>query len=171
MAITYCIVCNITDEKYYGSTIRTLQRRMTFHKNKSNTCCSKQIIERGDYDIFQLGEYDSIEEAETKEKWYIDNKECINERRVRLTEEEKKEYNKKKQKKYRENNREKINEMHKKYREKNKDKMDKMYKRKYKKNNEKVNCEFCKKQLNRSSLTNHKKSFHLDAVLADKNRY
>ena len=106
MAITYCLVCNITGEKYYGSSEKTLEVRMKKHKCKRNTCVSRQIIERGDYDIYQLCKYDTIEEAKMKEKWYIDNKECINERRVRLTEEQKRQYDKE----YKEQNKDIINE-------------------------------------------------------------
>ena len=32
MAITYCIVCNITGEKYYGSTRTSLRQRISHHK-------------------------------------------------------------------------------------------------------------------------------------------
>ena len=96
MAITYCLVCNITGEKYYGSSKHTLEQRMNQHKWKSNTCCSRHIILRGDYDIYQLAEYETIEEAEMKEDWYIDNKECINKQRVRLTDEERTQYRRKK---------------------------------------------------------------------------
>jgi len=181
MPITYCIVCNITKEKYYGSTIRTLQQRLSKHKCKSNRCCSKQIILRGDYDIYQIAEYDTIEEAEMKEKWYIRNKECINKQRVRLTEEERKQYEKEYNKKWNEENSEKkklINKEYyeknsevkiqyqKQYREKNSEKI-KEYHEKNKeqineKNKEKVNCEFCKKQMNRSSIKRHLKLLHFN---------
>jgi len=151
MAITYCIVCNITGEKYYGSSKNTLEVRLTKHKCISNTCCSKQIIERGDYDIYQLGKYDTIEEAEMKEKWYVDNKECINRQRVRLTDEERKEYVKKSNEKYLKNNREKNKRVSKEYRQKNKEKLSEKWK-------EKVECEFCKCIRNKRHLKNHQKS-------------
>ena len=129
--IVYCIECNITGQKYYGSTIQTLEQRTRRHKSVGNTCCSKQIIERGDYNIYPLHEYDTEEEAELKEKWYIENKECINQRRVRITDEErfqyKKEYcknnpelHKERCKKWYEKNREKIKEYNKLYHQKRK---------------------------------------------------
>ena len=121
MAITYCLVCNITGEKYYGSSTTTLEVRLSKHKGKSNTCVSKQIISRGNYDIFQLGEYETELEAKMKEKWYINNKNCINKNNVCLTDEERKEYGKERHKQYYENNREEINERNKQYREKNKE--------------------------------------------------
>ena len=109
MAITYCIVCNITGEKYYGSTIRTLKVRLYFHKHISSKSCAKTIIERGDYDIYQLGEYETEKEARLKEDWYIRNKVCINKYRVIRTEEEKIKYKKDYAKKWSQRNREKIN--------------------------------------------------------------
>ena len=173
MSITYCIVCNITGEKYYGSTKQTLEKRMNVHKCKSNKCCSKQIIERGDYDIYQLGEYETIEEAEMKEDWYIDNKECINKHRVKLTDDERTQYNIKNGKRYREKNREKIIEKY----QKNKDKISETMKEYYKINrdyiiekkkeyyqenkdeiNKNVECEFCKCILMRKNMKKHQKS-------------
>ena len=179
MAITYCIVCNITGEKYYGSTINSLEKRLREHKCKSNSCCSKQIILRGDYDIYPLHEYETELEAKMKEKWYVDNKECINKQRVYLTEEERKQYrkeryenikyskeyreNKKKNKKqYRENNKEKIKEYQKEYRENNKEKLKKKRKEcreiNKEKFNEKAECEFCKFIGYKRHLKNHQKS-------------
>ena len=162
MAITYCIVCNVTGEKYYGSTKRTLEQRLSKHKGKDNTCCSKKIILRGDYDIYQLAEYDTIEKAEMKEKWYINNKECINEQRVRLTDEERKEYYKEyyqenkdkileRMKEKYEINCEKINKIHKEYYYKNKDKI-------CEKAKETIECEFCKFIGYKRHLKNHQKS-------------
>ena len=134
MAIVYCIVCNITGEKYYGSTKQTLSQRLQNHKKLD--CTSKQIISRGDYDIYKLSEYQTREEALQREDWYIRNKECVNKNRVKITDEERKEQ----KKEYNEKNREK--------------------------RNEKVECEFCgiigfKKHLKRhqrtkSCLTNKK---------------
>jgi hypothetical protein len=165
MPITYCIVCNITGEKYYGSTITTLKVRLSKHKNKSNNCCSKQIIDRGDYDAYLLHEYETELEARMKEKWYIDNKTCINQLRVCLTDEEKKEYFKQYFKQYWEENKEEKKEYDKKYREKNREEKKQYAKQYYLKNREKrmekVQCEFCGNEMNKGSLTRHKKKFHL----------
>ena len=168
MAITYCIVCNVTGEKYYGSTNKTLEQRLSKHKIKSNRCCSRHIILRGDYDSYILGEYETIEEAEMKEDWYIDNKECINERRVRVTYEERKEL----KKEYYINNCEKFKEKEKIYRENNREKIKKYYEKNREKINEKkrerVICEICGKEYSRDSLTKHKRLLHFNTILADK---
>ena len=70
MGIVYCIVCNITGEKYYGSTILTLQQRMNSHKSKLNCSC-KQIILRNDYDIYKLGDYDTIRQDLLDEREFL----------------------------------------------------------------------------------------------------
>jgi hypothetical protein len=130
----YEIVCNITNEKYYGST--KLQNRLQFHKAISNKCNSKQIIDRGNY-IFRIIEtLDNPTKIEllTKEKEYIKNNECINKYSPIRTIEELRAYEKKKNdekyllnkedilkknKEYYDNNKEKILTQQKKYYEDN----------------------------------------------------
>jgi len=151
MPIVYCIECNITGEKYYGSTKSTLNVRMSVHTNINNRCCSKEILLRDDYVVYTLEEFDTIEEARLKEGWYIDNNECINERRVSLTDEERKEYHIKQCKKYREKNKEQINEKSKEYRQENKEQIREKAK-------EKVECEFCKFIGRKGDLKRHQRS-------------
>jgi len=154
MPVVYCIVCNITGEKYYGSTIQSLKQRMRLHVFKLN-CCARQIILRGDYDVYPLHEYETEEEARLKEDWYICNKECINEYRVRLTDEERKQYYRENSKKYHQENKEVIHQKQKiygvKYREENKEKI------KLKKA-EKVECEFCKFIGTKDKLKRHQRT-------------
>lgn len=107
MPITYCIFCNISGDKYYGSTIQKLNKRISKHISEAKqdlTCSSKQIIKRGDYEVYIIGEYKTVEEARMKEKWYIQNKPCVNMRQVCVTPEERK----KQRKKYSQENREEI---------------------------------------------------------------
>ena len=107
MPITYCIFCNISGEKYYGSTIQKLHNRINKHISEAKqdlTCSSKHIINRGDYEVYIIGEYKTEEEARMKEKWYIQNKPCVNIRQVCVTPEERK----KQRKKYSQENREEI---------------------------------------------------------------
>ena len=140
MAITYCIMCNLTGEKYYGSTKQTLQKRMNGHKClKINKSLSRQIIERGDYDAYVLGTYETKEEALLKEEYYTRHKECVNKQVVNRSKseynkkwkkdnpEKVKEQKKKSDKKYREKNKEKLLQKEKEYRENNKDKMKEYY--------------------------------------------
>ena len=135
MAITYCIMCNLTGEKYYGSTKQTLQKRMNGHKClKINKSLSRQIIERGDYDAYVLGTYETKEEALLKEDWYIRNKVCINKQSALRSKEEKEEYSKK----WRKDNPEKVKKQKKEYYEKNKEQKKKDDKKYREKNKEKI---------------------------------
>ena len=161
MAITYCIVCNITGEKYYGSTKSTLSIRMNHHRCDLN-CSSKKILLRDDYVVYTLDQYDTIEEARLKEDWYIRNNECINKQRVCLTDDEKKHYNKY----YYEKNKEQIREYRKEYYQEKKEKLNKKSK-KYQQENkqqisekkkEKVECEFCKFIGRKGDLKRHKRT-------------
>ena len=133
MAITYCIVCNITGEKYYGSTVTTLSRRMSSHKCNKD-CSSIAIIERGDYDVYILGEYETKQEAKIKEDWYICNKKCINKQRVKVTYDERIE----RQREYYNKNRVSINNKNKEHYYKIREKNKLQKKEYYKKNREKI---------------------------------
>jgi hypothetical protein len=86
----YEIVCNITNEKYYGSTKSNIARRMYSHKTASSKCTSRQIIDRGDYIFRVLETLDNPTKIElwAKEKEYIKNNECINKLIPAQTEEE-----------------------------------------------------------------------------------
>ena len=151
MPIVYCIECNITGEKYYGSTKSTLSIRMNSHRCKSNGACSKKIIERDDYVVYTLHEYETELEAKLKEDWYIDNNECINQQRVCLTDEERKQYNKEYKKIYRQENKEQILERNKEYYQKNKELI-------REKESKKVECDFCKFITRKGNLRRHQRS-------------
>jgi len=76
----YKIVCNETGETYYGSTTQTLSRRMSSHRAKNNKCSSKQIIERGNYDMILCEECscENKEQLHAIERKWIDENECVN---------------------------------------------------------------------------------------------
>ena len=76
----YQVVCNITGERYIGSTARSVEDRLIEHEKSTNRCCSKQIIERGDYYIELLETYpcESEFELNRKEGEYQKSIECIN---------------------------------------------------------------------------------------------
>ena len=75
----YKIVCNITNEIYYGSTKETLKERLRLHILCRN-CMSINIIDRGDYKIELIKDYpcNSKKELEEEESKYIRENECIN---------------------------------------------------------------------------------------------
>ena len=82
--IIYEIVCNITGERYIGSTIDSLNRRMTVHNSKNKRCSSKIIIQRGDYNVNELESFNTkFELAQLlKEQYWMDNTENINKLRA-----------------------------------------------------------------------------------------
>jgi hypothetical protein len=76
----YKIVCNETNEVYYGSTIQELNKRINSHRKGKQLCLSRQIIDRNNY-YYELIENYSCNnryELNTRERWYIENNACIN---------------------------------------------------------------------------------------------
>ena len=108
----YKIVCHETGEEYYGSCVCPLWKRKGVHKDKSNSCMSKQIVERGNWDIVLVEDYPSETKFELRrrERYYIQNNPCVNVYLPAATLEEKKEQARILGAKYRENNKEKIKE-------------------------------------------------------------
>jgi hypothetical protein len=64
---------------YYGSTKQTLKQRLAIHKCNTK-CNSKQIIELGNYKIvlIELFPCNTKKELLNRERWFIENNECIN---------------------------------------------------------------------------------------------
>jgi hypothetical protein len=137
----YKIVCNETGEIYYGSTIQKLNERMNKHKSQKN-CESKQIINRNNYYCELIENYscNNKKELETREKWYILNNDCINQKIPTRT-----------MKEYRQDNKEKIKEYSKQYCEDNKEKL-------IEKRKEKITCELCGSIVNKSCLKRHQRT-------------
>ena len=50
-----------SNDCYIGSTKHPLHKRLSQHKSPHNRCCSKLIIEQGDYKMEQIDEVDSQE--------------------------------------------------------------------------------------------------------------
>ena len=117
----YCIECNITGEKYIGSTNeKNLSRRIAYHIYKKSCSC-KYIIERGNWKYYLLEEVDESQKL-IREQYWIDNTyNCINHRRAFT---DKKEYMKEYMKEYNQLNKDKIKE----YNELNKDKIKEYHK-------------------------------------------
>ena len=79
----YKIKCNETGEQYFGSTTYSLQSRLNNHKSKIKSkkqCMAKQIINRGNFQIELVENYscETSHELHKRERFYIDNNECIN---------------------------------------------------------------------------------------------
>ena len=139
----YKIVCNITNEVYYGSTIKTLNGRLSSHTRRK-TCICRNIINRGNYKIELIKDYpcNSKYELEEEEGKYIRENECINIVIPHRTDKEyyvdNKEKIKEQNKEYREDNKEKLKEKNKEYYEKNINKKKKKAKEYYEDNKEEI---------------------------------
>lgn len=154
--VIYKIVCYDTNETYFGSTTDYNQRKRNHissskKKTKSN-CKSYDIINRGNYTFIIVETL--ICETKTdllkRERYYIENNECVNKLIPYKTEEETLEY----YANYRKENRERLNKMEleryynnkdeilKKnnvYRESNRDKINEQKREHYNKNKEEIN--------------------------------
>ena len=78
----YKIVCNETGEVYYGSTIRKYISDRIAHHRCEKKCESKHIINRNNYyyELVEVYSCNNVYELETRERWYIENNNCINNR-------------------------------------------------------------------------------------------
>jgi len=133
----YKITDNTNDKIYIGSTCQTLKERLSGHKSEykrflkglSRNVRSFGILKNNNYKI-ELLENCNIktkDELTARERFYIENNECVNRCIPGRTRKEYKENNKDKikeqDKTYRDANKDKINEKNKAYKENNKDKI------------------------------------------------
>ena len=177
----YKIYCNITGETYYGSTCQPVSVRMGQHRsdakeNSKKTCTSKSIIVRDDYDysLIENHKCNNKQELHARERYWIENNECINKIVPNRTLEEyyldNKEYIKDQHKKWRENGGNMVEKKRKViYREENKEKIAKTTKAYYLKNkvasdayqkewaSKKVVCE-CGCEMTQKTLPKHRKT-------------
>ena len=73
--LIYKIVCNETDEVYYGSTHTSLSKRMSCHLSDTiNMCVCVQILLRNNYttSIVKEIEYENNSELLWEERWAIE---------------------------------------------------------------------------------------------------
>tara|TARA_R110002049_G_scaffold13511_1_gene58885 strand:+ start:51 stop:668 length:618 start_codon:yes stop_codon:yes gene_type:complete len=175
---------------YYGST-GDLNNRMRVHKETKNQCKSKKIIERGNYEYAILETYENIDEYDLheRERWYIENKVCVNKVVPHRTKAEYRQNNKEKFAEYRQNNKEKLAEQkkeyyqdnkekiaeqrkeyyqdnkekfaerNKEYRQNNKEKIKEIQKEYYQKTKQNIRCPHCDKELNKYYLKSHIKKY------------
>ena len=127
---------------YYGATIQSLCERKSGHKRNINKCMSKELFKLGDdIDIVLVENYpcNNKEELHQRERYYIENNECINKQIPTRTKKEycetNKENKKEYDKEYRENNKDKIKQ----YREDNKEMIKLLKKENYEQNKEIIN--------------------------------
>jgi len=159
----YKIVDNTNGNIYIGSTIKKyLSSRLALHKSnykrflegKVKTCCScKLIFENNDYDIIllELVNCNSNDELKARERYYMENNDCVNKNITGRTRKEyykdNKEEIKEKSLKYYNENKDKVLEKNKNYYNKNKDIISQQIKNNYKQNKDKIK-EYTNKRIN-----------------------
>jgi len=144
----YRIVCEETGRQYIGSTCSTLVKRLSNHKRKKyNKCASKDFINPK---IILIEDYpcDRKEKLLMRERYHMENTECVNLKRPIISEEERTELKLEcdKSYRYRPENKQKKKE----YNEKNREKL-------RKDRNEKITCD-CGVVVSRGNISTHKKS-------------
>lgn len=141
----YRLVCNISGKQYIGSTTQPLPKRLYWHKTdfkkweKDNTrdyTRSFDVLKNKDYDIILIENFpcNSKYELERRERYWIENTNCVNLTIPTRTPKE-----------YKEDNRDKIDKYMEQWRHENKEHM-KNYSKKYRQEryeyrHEKFECE------------------------------
>jgi hypothetical protein len=135
----YKLICNTTNLIYYGSTTQKLSSRLAQHRN-NNLTKSKEIIENNNYIIELVENYscNSKKELEERERFYIENNECINKTIPTQSKKEWKEKNKEHlldyRKEWKEKNKEHLLDYYRTWKQNNKEKL-LDYNRTWKQNN------------------------------------
>ena len=70
----YKLVSTGTPIVYHGSTITSLEKRLSIHKSGRNTCASRELFDAGDVSIVLVEEYpcNNKYELESRERIYIE---------------------------------------------------------------------------------------------------
>ena len=129
----YKLVNDELNLTYYGSTCNELRKRLNDHKKKSNKCSSKIMFESGVVKIYLVEEFPTENKMllNQRERYYIENNECVNKVIPGRTRKEYRDDNKYKinitEKEYYNNNKDKIIEKKKEYYQNNKDKIKEYY--------------------------------------------
>ena len=165
------------DQIYWGHTTTALKKRLSRHVSDRN-CVSRRIIEAGSYHIEEVEKWPckNKNEALWRERWWIENKSCMNRNLPILTEEERKikwrlcsqeqtNKNKETQKRWVENNRERAKEHKRKSRAKpeNAEKNRRTSKKWWEANRERVNANKRRRDRANRWFTQFCNAFDIDA--------
>jgi len=148
----YKIECEETKRIYYGSTLLSLQHRLSQHKAPSSTRCLTRDFINPTISLVEEIEYEDITELRKKEAEYIKNNECVNKQIpcrtwnewAKDTGQYKKRYNKDVEKS----------------REQCRDAYYKHHEKRLAKANSKVKCPICDKEMSYANLPRHKRTQH-----------
>jgi hypothetical protein len=139
----YKIICEITNLVYIGSTTKSIETRLKKHEydyiyyceGKRCYCASYKILENGKFkiELIEEIEFQNKKELLEKERYYIENTNCVNIITPSMTHQESyKNWYDKSYKIYYDNNKEKENERKRKEYEKNKEKINERRRELYK---------------------------------------
>ena len=152
----YKLVSDVTDKIYIGSCCGPLRKRLSEHKSCSNTTKSCELFKLGgNVEIILIEEYPckSKMELERRERYHIENNNCVNRSIPTRTRAERREANRdvlrEYEKEYYEANKGVILEYHKEYREANRDVILE-YQKKYREANKYVILEYQKNTARRT---------------------
>ena len=154
----YQLTCNITGQKYIGSTTQKLCRRLTGHVTdykRGRIMSSGKIIANGNYSIILIEEVDcdNKEQLLKRERFYIESIECINKQIPTRTDAEYYLDNKDKIQEYRTANRDQIKQRKHNYYMSNLDTIKG-------KKAIKTSCPICTKIMRKYSIKRHLKTMH-----------
>jgi hypothetical protein len=162
----YKIVSDNIEGTYYGSSADTLWSRFGTHtshfrawkKGTYHYVTSFKLIEAGNASIVLVEYYpcNSKIELKARERWYIENNDCVNKYIPNRTKKEWREDNKDKIKDYYQTNKDKIKEQNKEWREDNKEYIKKYYQT----NKDKIKEQIKEwKQDNKDKMKEYKKKY------------
>lgn len=145
----YKIVCNTTGLQYIGSTCEpTLARRLVMHrasynnylKGKGTNTTSFEILKNNNYSIILVEDCpcERKEQLLQRERYLIENTECVNKYRPITSAEEKKKHHIEYCKEYYQENREQLVEQMKEYHQKNRERILEKDKEYYQENRERI---------------------------------
>ena len=162
----YKIIDNTNGNVYYGSTTRTIIQRMTGHRSqyerwvdgKRGGCKSFDIIKNEDYScsIVEQVEFENKVGLLQRERWYIENNECVNKCVPLRSQEEKIEYHKE----YNLKNKGRINERQREYNKENaeqRNERQKEYNKEHHEQRKEYNKQYQRK--NREQLLEYQKQY------------
>ena len=171
-------VLGLDDMCYVGSTFDTLGERLSKHKNSAlytsqNKCASSILFEEGNdvvIELIELLEDVTKEELEARERYWIGRyPECVNKNIPGRKWDERhlanREHNLNRMKEWREANKEQVIAYNKEHLSVSRVKEKERYANGYgearnAKKKEKAICDVCQKEMNKNSISTHKKSVH-----------
>jgi len=74
----YKLFCNESNLVYYGSTITTLKHRLSQHRTNKKGASISKIMINPQIELLEDFPCNTKKELEVRERFYIENNECIN---------------------------------------------------------------------------------------------